>query len=268
MVRNCHLTFKGTSLIRPSLFTVAVFLLRQHVLRQTVSLLPPIPDGLRLHVGAGQNILEGYENLDGYDNEQRPEHFQTQVTKFIRAEVLDTGYQPESVAEIRCHHMFEHISMLDIDRTLQGWNRILKPGGLVWIEVPDCEGCACQILKLRREEDKEIFYRHIFGSQMGPGEFHYNGFTAKRLIRLLEDYGFEVKMAYVHWTRRIPRKPDMFYPSDVPLPDLTVKAIKVGSPKPEVINAEWTHIAYRRQYPNPDLACSNRSPDKNDNGGH
>lgn len=223
------------------------------MLRKPNDLLPPIPDGLRLHVGAGQNILDGYENLDGFDNENRPTHFQTQIKKFVRAEVLDTVYQPESVAEIRCHHMFEHISMLDVDRTLQGWNRIMKPGGLLHIVVPDFEGCARQILKLRREEDKEIFYRHIFGSQMGPGEFHYNGFTAKRLIKFLEGYGFAVKLAYVSQIRRVPRKPDMYYPSDLPLPDLTVKAIKVGSPLSEVIDAEWTHIAYRRQYPNHDL---------------
>ncbi|MDD1753947.1 MAG: class I SAM-dependent methyltransferase [Methanotrichaceae archaeon] len=231
--------------------SVALDFLRRKLSGQPSRLLPVIPDGIRLHVGAGQNLIDGYENLDAYDNEQRPEYFQTQVKKFVHAEILDTIYQPESVAEIRCHHVFEHISMLDVDRTLQGWNKILKPGGLIWIEVPDFEGCAKQIVSLRREEDKEIFYRHIFGSQMGPGEFHYNGFTAKRLIKLLEDYGFKIKLAYVIWTRRLPRKPDMCYPSDVPLPDLTVKAIKVGSPKPEVIIAEWTHIAYRRQYPNP-----------------
>lgn len=239
------------SWIVPSPIGVALDFLRYKFFKKSNCLFLPLPQGLRLHVGAGQNILEGYDNLDGYDNEQRPVHFQTQIKKFIRAEVLDTVYEPESVAEIRCHHMFEHISMLDVDRTLQGWNKILKPGGLVWIEVPDFEGCARQILKLRREYDKEIFYRHIFGSQMGPGEFHYNGFTSKRLIKLLDDYGFKVRLAYVKSTRRGSRKPDMFYPSNVSLPDLTVKAIKFGPPKLGVINAEWTHIAYRRQYPNP-----------------
>jgi SAM-dependent methyltransferase len=253
--------------IHPSPLQLAAWWVRSRVLRQQVSPLPKsLPEGIRLHVGAGQNIIEGYENLDAYDNEQRPDFFQTQVKQFVRAEALDTVYQPESVAEIRCHHMFEHISMLDVDRTLQGWNRILKPGGLLWIEVPDFEGCARQILKLKREDDKEIFYRHIFGSQVGPGEFHYNGLTARRLIKLLQNYGFEVKLAYVIWTRRVPRKPDMFYPSDVPLPDLTVKAIKVGSPKPEVINAEWTYIAYRKQYPNPELENLSSSSGSNDCG--
>jgi len=257
------LRYKGTPvrLIVPPLWSLGIHLLRAKLLRQAVSLadslsdclLPSLPDGLRLHVGAGQNILDGYENLDAYNNDDRPIHFQTQVEKFVRAELLDTVYQPESVAEIRCHHMFEHISMLDVGRTLQGWNRIMKCGGLLRIEVPDFEGCARQILKLRREEDKEIFYRHIFGSQMGAGEFHCNGLTWKRLKRLLEDYGFQVKMAYVSWVRRGQRKPDMYYPSDLPLPDLTVKAIKVSSPKSAVVDAEWTHIAYRKQHPHPDF---------------
>ena len=257
------LRYKGTpiQLITPSLWSFGIHLLRRKLLRQPASLpdllsdclLPPRPDGLRLHIGAGQNILDGYENLDGFDNERRPIHFQTQVKKFVRAEIIDTVYQPESVAEIRCHHMFEHVGMLDVDRTLQGWNRVMKVGGLLWIEVPDFEGCARQILRLRREEDKEIFYRHIFGSQMGPGELHCNGFTAKRLIRLVTDYGFHVKLAYVQWRRRGPRKPDMFYPSHLPLPDVTIKAIKVGPPKSSMVNAEWTYIAYRRQYPHPEF---------------
>ena len=247
---------RAVRVIYPSRLTRMVHFVRRTLLHQPVLLLPPLQDGLRLHVGAGQNILDGYENLDAYDNETRPVHFKTPVKKFARAEMLDTVYEPDSVAEIRCHHVFEHISILDVDRTLRGWNRIMKMGGLLWIEVPDFEGCVRRILGLRREEDKEVFYRHIFGSQMGPGEFHYNSFTAKRLIRLVEGYGFEVKVAYVEWERRVPRRPDMFYPSDVPLPDLTVKAVKVGLPDPEVVKAEWTHIVYRKYYPNPDFSTA------------
>ena len=219
-----------------------------------VSWMTTLPsDGLRLHVGAGQTILEGYINIDGYDNEQRPEHFQTPVKTFVRAELLDTAFEPESVVEIRSHHMFEHVSILDVDRMLRGWNRILKPGGLVWIETPDFEGCARAILRLRKERDKEFFYRHIFGSQFGPGELHKNGLTPSRFTMLLEDYGFEIKEISVRWVRRPPRKPDGIYPANFPLPDVTVKAIKVGPPKRQVIEAEYTPVAYRKMYPNPEL---------------
>jgi hypothetical protein len=143
--------------------------------------------------------------------------------------------------------------VLDVDRTLRGWNRIMKVGGLLWIEVPDFEGCVRQIFRLKNEADKEIFYRHIVGSQMGPGELHKNCFTASRLIYLLANYGFETRVAYVEWIQRAPRYPDMVYPANLPLPDLTVKAIKAGPPKPEVLNSEYTPVVYRRVYPNPEL---------------
>ena len=107
------------NLIVPSYWAYGIYFIRRTILRQNVLLLPPLPEGPRLHVGAGQNIIKGYENIDAYDNTNRPDYFPTQVEQFIRAEVLDTVYQPESVAEIRCHHMFEHINILDVDRTLR-----------------------------------------------------------------------------------------------------------------------------------------------------
>lgn len=250
--------FRGykTTIYRPGLPALLRAALRSRLrgLPPQDLLLPPPVDGPRLHVGAGQRILPGYENLDAYDNEHRPEFFQTGVSHFVRAELLDTAFAPDSVAEIRSHHVFEHIGILDLDRTLRGWNRILKTGGLVWIETPDFAGCARCILRRGREDEKEIFYRHLFGSQFGPGEFHHNGFTAPRLIRLLELYGFTVRLAYVDWKTRAARRPDMFYPGgDVALPDVTVLATKTGPPSPEVLAAEWTHLVHRRQYPNPDF---------------
>lgn len=199
-------------------------------------------------------MLEGgYENVDAYDNDARPDHFRTPVAKFMRAETLDRHYAPATVAEIRSHHVFEHVSILDVDRTLRGWNAILKIGGRLWIEVPDFEGSARRILELRDEAAKEIYYRHVFGSQMGPGEVHQNGLTPWRLVKMLEDYGFSVRQCYVNRRLRKAHKPDLHYPSNLPLPDLTAKAIKVGPPRPDLAASEWTHVAYRRLYPNSQL---------------
>lgn len=251
--RNALRALRDITWIRPSLVKIVGLIARRYLTGQNVSLLPPLPAGLRLHVGAGQHLLEGYENLDAYDNTQRPAFFQTPVTRFIRAEMLDLAYATDSVAEIRGHHVLEHISILDLDRTMRGWNRILKVGGLLWLEVPDFEESARVILSGRPEPEKEIYYRHIFGSQFGPGEFHRNGFTPRRLVALLDAYGFETRVAYVWRKRRAPRKPDMHYPTNPPLPDLTVKAIKVRPPDPALNQAEFTHIAYRRAHPDPDL---------------
>lgn len=204
--------------------------------------------GARLHLGAGQTLLEGYENLDGYDNEERPEHFKTEVKNFVRAEKLDEHYGPETVAEIRCHHMFEHISILDVHRTLTGWNKVLKKGGLVWIEVPDFEECSKRILKSQNQEQTEILFRHIFGSQFSKGEYHNNGWTASRLIYYLSRYGFKVIVAYSIDVQRVPVPVIFDYPVNLPLPDLTVKAIKISEPDPELEDSKQTNIVYRRHF--------------------
>jgi len=70
--------------IVPSAVGVALDFLRCKLSGQSSRLLPSLPDGIRLHVGAGQNILDGYDNLDAYDNKQRPDFFQTKVTEFVR----------------------------------------------------------------------------------------------------------------------------------------------------------------------------------------
>jgi hypothetical protein len=51
--------------------SVALDFLRCKLSGQSSRLLPYLPDGLRLHVGAGQNILDGYDNLDANNNTRK-----------------------------------------------------------------------------------------------------------------------------------------------------------------------------------------------------
>lgn len=215
--------------------------------------LPPPIDGIKAHVGAGQNIREGYDNIDAYPNTHRADYVQTTVDKFARAETLNTLYQPNTLAEIRLHHVFEHISILDLDRTLRTWNKLLKMGGTVFLEVPDFDACIRRILALGDDARTEIFYRHIFGSQFTAGEYHRNGLTPRRLTRLLEQYGFEVTLAYTQWTFRSPNPLHMNYPFNEPLPDLTVAAKKIAEPSARS-SEQWTHESYREHYPNLEIS--------------
>jgi len=54
--------YKNTraQLIVPSYWSFSIYLIRRRLIGQDVSLLPPLPEGRRLHIGAGQNVLEGY----------------------------------------------------------------------------------------------------------------------------------------------------------------------------------------------------------------
>ncbi len=244
---------RGTRWIRPKLPRVVLAKVGRRMLPS--AFLPRIPAGLRLHVGCGSTHLDGYVNVDAYAEGERPSEFKVDADRFARAETLDREFGRGSVSEIRCHHMLEHVGLLDLDRTLRGWNQIMMKGSLLWVEVPDFEGCARAILHPgRHPERSEVFWRHLFGSQTARGEIHQSGFTAQRLIWLLEKYGFDVHIAYVRKVRRSRQYPEFNYPSNLPLPDLTVMATKVRAPDEAFLRSNWTFIKYRRLHPNPDLA--------------
>lgn len=48
----------------------------------------------------------------------------------------------ESVDIIVAHHLFEHIFLNDIDATITEWRRILKPGGILALFVPNIKEIA------------------------------------------------------------------------------------------------------------------------------
>lgn len=176
----------------------------------------------KLHVGCGGIYLEGYINIDvkieGYSflASERPdlvEKNKTTVDKYykvahsketlhnkpqdVKAVVdmyggtLDRDFPANSVDEIRTVQAFEHLSRVEAHKALDLWYKILKPGGIVHIDVPDFEEIARQLLAEKTEEDKEWHYRLLFGSQKNEGSFHKDGYSFAKLKRMLERHGFK-----------------------------------------------------------------------------
>lgn len=52
---------------------------------------------------------------------------------------IDKHVPPDSISEIYSRHFFEHLTFAQADLTLQAWDRILIPGGMLQIIVPDIE---------------------------------------------------------------------------------------------------------------------------------
>ncbi len=48
---------------------------------------------------------------------------------------------------IRASHVLEHFFMNDVQEVLKGWKRAMKPGGKIYISVPDILACAKMIVK-------------------------------------------------------------------------------------------------------------------------
>jgi predicted SAM-dependent methyltransferase len=146
---------------------------------------------MKLHLGCGQRYLQGYTNID-FPLEQH-----TVQQKSIADELCDLRelhYPAETIAEVRCHHVFEHFPKAEAAALLAAWNSWLKDGGIVHIEVPDFRKSAiAAISHFRSRQKRYVALRHIFGSQEASWAIHYEGYTANHLVQFLATFGFMKK---------------------------------------------------------------------------
>ncbi len=140
----------------------------------------PLPAPLKLNLGCGQDIREGFINIDLFS--ENP----SVVAMDIRRLEL-----PEDCAEtILASDILEHFSHRETDSILKEWARVLKPGGELIIRCPS--------LRLQAKAytsgvwDADIASYMIFGGQTNPGDYHCTAFDKDSIKRHLENAGLEV----------------------------------------------------------------------------
>jgi predicted SAM-dependent methyltransferase len=86
-------------------------------------------------------------------------------------------------------HVFEHIPHRNQMAVLARWRKILKPGGVLLLSVPDLD----KTLDLYHRGEKGFGWmqRVLMGGQDYPGNFHYALFTRERLAFVLGKAGFQ-----------------------------------------------------------------------------
>lgn len=85
---------------------------------------------MRLEIGSGMEPTPGFTHLD-----LNPDLPQVDIVgPAFPLELLDA-----SVDEIRAANIVEHVSYRDTDRMLVDWHRVMRPGGRLFIQVPDAE---------------------------------------------------------------------------------------------------------------------------------
>ena len=137
---------------------------------------------IKLNMGCGETKLPGFLNVDNYvDNAD------------IKADVSDmSGVVEDNYAdEVYSSHCLEHFGKHEVLKVLLEWKRVLKPGGLLILNIPDLEWCLKNWLS--KPEDKRWGWEldTIFGNQNHGGEFHKTGFTRDRITYVLSALGFE-----------------------------------------------------------------------------
>lgn len=164
----------------------------------------------KLNLGSGRTKREGFLNVDALDWEGN-----TDIKHDLT--IVPFPFSDESIDEIYSTEFLEHISFRDTKKFLQECWRILKPDGLLTIQVPDAgkameyyvnkEICSCvphkAVCKEDFKADPDCFDCHgkgkinpmrwqftFTGAQKHLMDTHKNIFTKESLKLYLEDTFF------------------------------------------------------------------------------
>lgn len=141
--------------------------------------------GLLINLGSGTLPLEGFVNVDALPDAPGVD---------VVADISQTLPFADGEADlIYAVHVLEHLPSADIPRTLADWRRVLRPGGVLMVAVPDLETIARIILERRPDwftPPHGPWIGAIYGGQKDEYDFHKTGFTALSLAALLTEAGF------------------------------------------------------------------------------
>jgi SAM-dependent methyltransferase len=118
---------------------------------------------LRLNLGSGGIPIDGYVSIDRKEGK----------------EAYPLEYEDESVDVVRASHVLEHFGHRDIETVLAEWTRVLKPGGILKIAVPDFRSAAHQYLA--GNPDNLPLHCYIMGGQVDEDDSHGAIFDEKTL---------------------------------------------------------------------------------------
>lgn len=176
---------------------------------------------MKLHLGCGDKILEGFINID--------------TRKIEGVDIVDdvailSKIENESVDLIYCSHVLEHFGRNTYLSVLKRWYSVLKYGGILRISVPDFEKVVDHYL-INKDIDKIRGF--LYGGQNYKENYHYCAWDFNKLKSDLNEVGFKEVYRY-DWDKTEHKDIDDYSQSYLPhmdkengmLMSLNIEAIK------------------------------------------
>jgi len=154
--------------------------------------LEPLNGAIRLNVGCGDCPAAGYYNIDS-------NYEVVTAVAILGMQAIHAPAHALPVADacadvVYASHILEHYPVACTAEgqptafdALDEWARVLKPGGQLFVAVPNFEEIARRAISQRATRDDWVL--HLFG-QPRPGMNHYWGWTGKALVAALNAHGF------------------------------------------------------------------------------
>lgn len=158
---------------------------------------------IQLHLGCGKRHIPGFIHID--------------VRKFPHVDYvapvdkLDM-FKVNSVDLIYACHLLEHFQRKQLINVLKEWHRVLKPGGILRIAVPDFSALVKVYLK---HKDLGLISGPLYGRQDYAENIHYISFDFESLKKLLRKAGFKDIRRY-DWRRTIHKNYDDYSQAYLP----------------------------------------------------
>jgi len=131
---------------------------------------------MKLDIGSDAGRYKDFTTVDLYAPEAD-----------IKADAGDLPFDDNSVEEIWASHVLEHIEPARVQAVLKEWLRVLVPGAVAKVVIPDLD-YACRAWLERKSGAQSM----IYGMCDRQGQMHYLGWGALELRDELAVAGFEV----------------------------------------------------------------------------
>lgn len=139
-------------------------------------------NGIKLNVGCYYTHFDDFINIDIKND------CGADLISDMRS--LDQHFAPGSVSLILSSHSLEHIPVEDAKVFLEKCFKILRPGGHLVVEVPDCEDMDERVAKGEMTNyDKQC---HIEGMPSEFGQKHEHCYVESELRNMLDNSGFDI----------------------------------------------------------------------------
>jgi ubiquinone/menaquinone biosynthesis C-methylase UbiE len=138
---------------------------------------------IKLNIGCGARKLPGYIGVDAVPRDAAD----------IVAPAHKIPKPDGSVREIIAIHLWEHFYRWDCDKVIKEWHRLLAPGCLLILELPNLIKCCENLLSgICVKHPDQLSYWGLFGDPRGKDPYmaHRWGWTPVTLREFLLANGF------------------------------------------------------------------------------
>jgi SAM-dependent methyltransferase len=144
----------------------------------------------RLNLGCGDKILPGYINVDIAES-------RLGKTPDVLCDLHKlTPFEDGSVDEILSVHVVEHFWRWEVVDVLKEWVRILKPGGIMFLECPNLLSACYELLQNPdgaagpgQEGQRSMWVFYGDPAWRDPLMIHRWGYTPRSLAQIMHEAG-------------------------------------------------------------------------------